>query len=85
MAVTTPEAGRCLALITTSLEAWRDRPRLYQPLFVICIVAGVACVGLGLARPAPLFLGLTLVALSGIPWLFAVLHIANQEAPVSSS
>jgi hypothetical protein len=73
------------ALITTSLEAWRDRPRLYGPLFVICILAGVACVGLGLARPTPLVLGLTLVGLFSIPRLFAVLHIANHEVRLSSA
>jgi hypothetical protein len=67
------------ALLTTSLEAWRDRPRLYRPLFVISIVAGLACVTLGITRPAPLVFLIALVGLFSIPWLFAVVHIANHE------
>jgi 4-amino-4-deoxy-L-arabinose transferase-like glycosyltransferase len=34
----------------------------------------VACLGLGAPRPAPLVLGLALVALLCIPWVFAVAH-----------
>jgi low temperature requirement protein LtrA len=67
------------ALLTTSLEAWRERPRLYRPLFFIGIAAGLACVGLGITRPAPLVFVLALVGLFSIPWLFAVVHIANED------
>jgi len=59
-------------LVATSLPAW-DRDRgLYQPLARMCAAAAVACLGLGAARPAPLILGLVLIVLLGIPWVFAV-------------
>jgi hypothetical protein len=39
----------------------------------------VACLGVGAARPAPLFLGLALVILLCIPWVFAVARrLAND-------
>ena len=63
-----------IALLTTTLDAWPQRPGLYQPLSLLCAAASVLCLGLALARPAPLVLGLTLVALFGIPWMFAVAH-----------
>jgi low temperature requirement protein LtrA len=62
------------AMLTTSLHAWRQQPRLYRPLFLTCIAASVLCLGLGVARPTPLVLGLALVVLFGIPWTFAVAH-----------
>ena len=39
--------------------------------------------GVGAARPAPLFLGLTLVVLLSIPWVFAVARrlASNPETP----
>jgi len=39
----------------------------------------VVCLGVGAARPPPLFLGLALVLLLSIPWGFAVAHyLANR-------
>jgi low temperature requirement protein LtrA len=60
------------AVLTTCLHAWGQKPGLYRPLFVTCIAASVGCLGLGIARPAPLILVLAVVVLFGIPWSFAV-------------
>ncbi len=61
-------------LIAASLQAW-DRDRgLYRPLARVCAVVAVACLGVGAARPAPLLLGLALVVLLSIPWVFAVVR-----------
>ncbi|MFJ6080423.1 low temperature requirement protein A [Streptomyces sp. NPDC092369] len=59
-------------LIATGLEAWRDEPRLYRPLALTGFVVALAALALGAARPAPVVLGLVLVALLGIPWGLAV-------------
>jgi hypothetical protein len=70
-------------LVAVTLQAWpRDRG-LYRPLARFCAVAAVACLGVGAARPAPLFLGLALVVLLSIPWVFAVVHrlASNPETP----
>ena len=61
-------------LVSTSLQAWREDPRLYRPLARTCVAVALACLGLGAWRPAPLVLGLALVVLLGIPWVFAVAH-----------
>ena len=59
-------------LVAASLQAW-DRDRgIYRPLSRTCAVVAVACVGIGAVRPAPLLLGLALVALLSIPWGLAV-------------
>jgi low temperature requirement protein LtrA len=59
-------------LIAASLQAW-DRDRgLYRPLARVCAVVAVACLGVGAARPDPLLLGLALVVLLSIPWVYAV-------------
>jgi low temperature requirement protein LtrA len=59
-------------LVSASLQAW-DRDRgMYRPLSRTCAVVAVACVGIGAVRPAPLLLGLALVALLSIPWGLAV-------------
>jgi hypothetical protein len=52
---------------------------LYRPLAGTCATVCVACLGLAAARPAPLFLGLALVALLCIPWAFAVAHRLAHE------
>jgi low temperature requirement protein LtrA len=59
-------------LISASLPAWQRDRGLYQPLARMCAAVAVACLVLGAARPAPLFLGLALVLLLGIPWVLAV-------------
>lgn len=41
---------------------------------------GLGSLALGALRPAPLILGLVLVALLGIPWLFAVMRRLSTEA-----
>jgi low temperature requirement protein LtrA len=59
-------------LLSASLQAWRQDRRLYRPLARICAAVAVACLGLGAAPPAPLLLGVALVVLLSIPWVFAV-------------
>ena len=70
-------------LLATSLPAWNRDLGLDQPLARTCAAVAVACLGLGAARPAPLILGLALVALLSIPWILAVARrLAN---PADSS
>src|SRR5262244_434547 len=61
-------------LISASLRAWHTDRGLYRPLAFTCAAVAVACLGVGAARPAPLFLALGLVLLLSIPWVFAVAH-----------
>jgi low temperature requirement protein LtrA len=73
------------ALLTTSLHVWHDQRTRYRPLSLLCVATSVLCIGVGIARPAPLVLGLALVVFFGIPWTFAVAHrVAKTEtsAPV---
>ena len=66
-------------LVAASLQAWHRDRGLYRPLARTCAVVALACLGVGAARPAPLFLGLSLVVLLGIPWALAVARrLANQ-------
>jgi len=59
-------------LLAASLQAW-DRDRCwYRSLARTCAAVAVACVGLGIARPAPLLLAVVLVLLLSIPWGLAV-------------
>ena len=68
--------------ISRRAQAWRSDRDLYRPLARICAAVAVACLGVGAARPAPLFLGLALVVLLTIPWVFAVAHrLANDTGP----
>ncbi len=67
-------------LISASLQDW-DRDRgVYRPLVRTCGAVAVACLGVGAARPAPLVLGLVLVALLSIPWALAVARRLASEA-----
>jgi hypothetical protein len=69
-------------LVAASLQAWHRDRGLYQPLARTCAAVAVACLGLGAARPPPLFLGLALVLLLSIPWGFAVAHrLASETGP----
>jgi low temperature requirement protein LtrA len=61
-------------LVAATLQAWQRDPGLYRPLAGICAAVAMACLGAGALRPAPLFLGITLVVLLCIPWTFAVVH-----------
>jgi low temperature requirement protein LtrA len=62
-------------LVAASLQTWqRDWSRLYRPVARICAAVAVVCLGLGALRPAPLVLGLVLVLLLSIPWVFAVVR-----------
>jgi hypothetical protein len=71
-------------LIAASLQAWRSDRALYQPLARICAAVSAACLVLGAARPPPLFLGLALVLLLSIPWVFAVVrHLASKADPAA--
>ena len=69
-------------LVAASLQAWQRDRGLYRPLARTCIAVAAACLAVGALRPAPLFLGLALVALLSIPWIFAVAHrLANSSEP----
>jgi low temperature requirement protein LtrA len=59
-------------LVAASLQAWPADRGLYRPLARTCAAVAVACLAIGAARPAPLFLGLALVVLLSIPWILAV-------------
>jgi low temperature requirement protein LtrA len=65
-------------LVAATLKAWRDDRGLYQPLARASAAAAVACLAAAALRPAPLILGLVLVALLSIPWTLAV---ARKLAP----
>ena len=67
-------------LVAASLDAWHRDRGLYQPLARICAAMAAACLGVAAARPAALLLGLALVLLLGIPWVFAVAHRLDSEA-----
>jgi low temperature requirement protein LtrA len=68
-------------LVSASLQAWQRDPGLYQPLARTCAAAAVACAAVGIARPAPLILGLALVILLSIPWGLAVRRLAERPSP----
>jgi len=67
-------------LVAASLQAWRHDRGLYRPLARACAAVAVACLGVAAVRPAPLFLGLALVLLFGIPWTLAVAHRLASRA-----
>jgi low temperature requirement protein LtrA len=67
-------------LVAAALQAWRRDPGLYRPLAGICAAVAVACLGAGAVRPAPLFLGITLIVLLSIPWVFAIVHRLAHDA-----
>jgi low temperature requirement protein LtrA len=62
-------------LVAASLQAWQRDRGLYRPLASTCAAVAVACLAVGAARPAPLFLGLALVLLLSIPWALAVARL----------
>jgi len=68
-------------LVAASLQAWQRDRGLYRPLAGICAAVAVACLGVGAARPAPLLLGLALVVLLSIPWVFAVGQRVASKPP----
>ena len=80
-------AGTAVVLCATMLVAatlldWRRDPGLYRPLAILCAAVAVGCLGVGVGRPAPLLLGVALVALLCIPWVFAVTHrLAGKPGP----
>jgi low temperature requirement protein LtrA len=59
-------------LVAATLRAWQDDRGLYQPLARASAAAAVACLAAAALRPAPLVLGLVIVALLSIPWTLAV-------------
>ena len=71
-------------LVAASLRAWHRDRGLYRPLARTCAAVAVACLGVGAARPAPLFLGLALVVLLSIPWALAVAHrlAGKADSPI---
>jgi hypothetical protein len=68
-------------LVAATLTAWDDDRDLYRPLARSCAVAAVACLAAAALRPAPLFLGLVLVALLSIPWTLAVVRKLAPAGP----
>jgi low temperature requirement protein LtrA len=72
-------------LVAASLQAWPADRGLYRPLARTCAAVAVACLAVGAARPAPLFLGLALVVLLSIPWILAVARRpAGRAGPPSA-
>jgi hypothetical protein len=71
------------ALLTTSLQAWREQPDLYKPLALVCVATAVLTLGLGIAKPPPLLFGLALAGLFSIPWIYAVVGVARHDVPKS--
>jgi low temperature requirement protein LtrA len=69
------------ALLTTSLQAWREQPGLYKPLALVCVATAVLTLGLGIAKPPPLLFGLALTGLFSIPWIYAVVRVARHDVP----
>jgi len=69
-------------LLATSLPDW-DRDRgLYQSLARICAAVSVAFLALAAVRPGPLVLGLALVLLFSVPWVYAVTRrLASEDHP----
>ena len=65
-------------LVAAALKSWQDDRGLYQPLARASAAAAVACLAAAALRPAPLILGLVIVALLSIPWTLAV---ARKLAP----
>jgi low temperature requirement protein LtrA len=72
-------------LVAASLQDWERDRGLYRPLAGTCAGAAAACLVLGVLRPAPLLLGLVLVVLLSIPWVFAVARrlASGQDSPVA--
>jgi len=66
-------------LVAATTQAWHRDPGLYRPLARTCAAVAAVCLGVGAARPAPLFLGLALVALLAIPWVLAVVHRVTHD------
>jgi hypothetical protein len=72
--------------LAASLRAWHNERGLYRPLACSGVAAAIACLGLGAAQPAPLLLGLILVVLFSIPWVFAVAYrLRHEETPPRQS
>jgi low temperature requirement protein LtrA len=67
-------------LVAASLQAWQSDRGLYRPLAPTCAAVAAACLAVGAARPPPLFLGLALVVLLGIPWTLAVVRRLASRA-----
>jgi low temperature requirement protein LtrA len=67
-------------LVAATLQAWQRDPGLYRPLARTCAAVAVACLGVAAVRPAPLFLGVTLVVLLSIPWVLAVVYRLAHDA-----
>jgi low temperature requirement protein LtrA len=67
-------------LVSASLQAWQHDRSFYQPVARACAAVAVACLGVGAARPAPLVLGLVLIALLSIPWGIAVARRLAEQA-----
>jgi low temperature requirement protein LtrA len=67
-------------LVSGSLQAWDSERQLYRVLARTCAAVVAGCLALGALRPAPLVLGLLLVAVLSIPWVIAVgRRIARDE------
>jgi len=66
-------------LLATSLPDWDRHRGRYQPLARICAAVAAACLAVAAARPEPLVLGLALVLLFSIPWVFAVARRLASE------
>jgi uncharacterized membrane protein (UPF0136 family) len=70
-------------LVAATLQDWRRDSGLYRPLAGLCAAVAGGCLGVRGGRPAPLLLGVALVVLLCIPWVFAVTHrlTRHPDAP----
>jgi len=67
-----------IAALLTSLRDWDEQGWLLRPVAGACLLAGLAALGIGLLRPAPLVLVTLLVVVFSGPWIFAVVRRAAR-------
>jgi low temperature requirement protein LtrA len=69
-------------LVSASLQDWQRDRRLYRPLAGTCAAAAAGCLAVGAARPMPLLLGIALIVLLSVPWIFAIARrLAGGSTP----
>ena len=64
--------------LATTLTDWQRKRDLYRPLARACVAMAILSIGVGALRPAPLVLGVLLIALFAIPWGIAVAHRVRE-------
>jgi low temperature requirement protein LtrA len=74
-----------IAVQITCLATWAGQRSFYRPLALVCGLAGLIPVGVGLLRPSPPLLGAALVLTFAVPWVFAVVRRAYLAGPIASA